>query len=223
MKRARAVGVTSREVDDRALGLRDDLVRDTRTSPGSRPPARSAAAASSAARSSPGRDLRDPVERDEPAAPSSPPHAAERVARVDGGARAASRRAPRRARRGPRACRRRASARRSRRSRTVAPASCARRSWRARLPSPKLGSITSGGVSSSALVPVPWRSGTITTSGPSDEHRGRARRSPPRWTAGASPASSRTWKAPSPSAQSIPRAAASLWPSVGSSAITWAP
>ena len=40
----------------------------------------------------------------------------------------------------------------------LAPAAC---SWRSRLPGPKLGAIASGGVSSSALVPVPWRSGTI--------------------------------------------------------------
>src|ERR1019366_6836850 len=47
----------------------------------------------------------------------------------------------------------------------AAPALLARRRWRSKLPGPKAGSITSGGVSSSALVPLPWRSATIVTAG----------------------------------------------------------
>ena len=43
------------------------------------------------------------------------------------------------------------------------PASRAAATWRAQLPSPKAGTIASGGLSTSALVPVPWRSGTIAT------------------------------------------------------------
>ena len=43
------------------------------------------------------------------------------------------------------------------------PAASAAAACRSQLPGPKLGSIASGGLSSSALVPVPWRSGTITT------------------------------------------------------------
>src|SRR3954447_16709842 len=43
------------------------------------------------------------------------------------------------------------------------PAWRAASTWRMRLPSPKAGTIASGGLSSRALVPVPWRSGTTPT------------------------------------------------------------
>ena len=76
-----------------------------------------------------------------------------------------ARRARRAGPRGRRRCRRRA------RASAARPRASARRwrlaacSWRSRLPGPKLGPMASGGASSSALVPVPWRSGTMTTSG----------------------------------------------------------
>ena len=43
------------------------------------------------------------------------------------------------------------------------PASRAAATWRSRLPGPKAGRIASGGESTRALVPVPWRSGTTAT------------------------------------------------------------
>ena len=52
-------------------------------------------------------------------------------------------------------------------------------SWRARLSGPKAGSIASGGDSRRALVPVPWRSGTITASGAAPRGRRSARRGRP--------------------------------------------
>ncbi len=54
--------------------------------------------------------------------------------------------------------------------RTSSPAACAFCSWRARLPGPKAGPNTPGGEISRALVPLPWRSGTIVT-----ERAGRGR------------------------------------------------
>ena len=51
-------------------------------------------------------------------------------------------------------------------TRTVAPAACASAAWRAKEPGPKAGASTVGGAISSAFVPEPWRSGTITTPGP---------------------------------------------------------
>ena len=95
---------------------------------------------------------------------------AERVAGAQG-PRADAPRGARAAPRGPRRCRCRAAARPAARSRHAAPAARASSRWRSQLPGPKLGAITSGGVSSRPFVPVPWRSGTITTSA-------RARRSP---------------------------------------------
>ena len=66
---------------------------------------------------------------------------------------------------GRRRCRCRAAATRAARRRQAAPAASASARWRSQLSGPKLGAIASGGVSSRPLVPVPWRSGTITTSG----------------------------------------------------------
>ncbi len=171
MKRARAVGADVREIDDRALRLRHDLVRDHEDVSGLEA-ARALGRRRDQRRQVVARgDLRDPLRAGRPAAPSSPAHAAERVARVDGGAPGRVGERLGAARRDPRACRRRASARRSRRSaRSPRPPVRAARGAHG-CPSPKLGSITSGGVSSSAFVPVPWRSGTITTSGPSDSMR----------------------------------------------------
>jgi hypothetical protein len=60
--------------------------------------------------------------------------------------------------------------------RTGTPASSASATWRVRLSGPKLGSIASGGQSTSALVPVPWRSGTIETPGPLGDRGRRGRR-----------------------------------------------
>ena len=50
-------------------------------------------------------------------------------------------------------------------TRTRAPAARASAAWRANEPGPNAGAITVGGASSSAFVPEPWRSGTITTPG----------------------------------------------------------
>ena len=83
--------------------------------------------------------------------------------RACGRRRRSSRRAPSAARRGPRACRCRAPATAPARPRPQRPAASASATWRSQLSGPNDGAITSGGVSSSALVPVPWRSGTTTT------------------------------------------------------------
>ena len=65
---------------------------------------------------------------------------------------------------GPRACRcRRSVARRARRGEHRRPTAAA--VWARRLSPPKQTSMTSGGLSRSALVPRPWRSGTMATSG----------------------------------------------------------
>ena len=209
-KRARAVGRDVAQLDDGALGLRDDLVRDARA----RRPRRSrraarAAAAISGARSSPGAIS---------GRPSSASASTRLIALTGGACRALTRRArgsaprvcaapsarprgARRARRGRRRCRRRAAARAPRRRgprrRPRAPGARGARGC----PGRSSASITSGGVSSSAFVPVPWRSGTITTSGPSASMSASRRRSR-RWSiAGVSPASSSAWNAPSSSAQ----------------------
>ena len=58
-------------------------------------------------------------------------------------------------------CRGRAPARAAPRPPKGMPASRAAATWRAQLPSPKAGAIAPGGASARALVPVPWRSGTI--------------------------------------------------------------
>ena len=76
-------------------------------------------------------------------------------------------------------------------TRHVAPAVAAPSSCRARLPGPKEGPITSGGVRTSALVPSPWRSGTITTEGPRRPCARRSARSVGS-SAGQSPGTSRT-------------------------------
>ena len=49
-------------------------------------------------------------------------------------------------------------------TRSAAPPASTSARWRSKLPGPKLGAIASGGASSRPLVPLPWRSGTITTS-----------------------------------------------------------
>ena len=153
---ARSPGRHVGEPHDPALGLGDDLVRD-RDDVGRRAARRRRA--SSAARSSPGR--------------------------ISGSPGSASSSSNRRRPRAARACarRRRARAERAAQRREVvgrvdvelserASATCERRArrarasrrWRANEPSPNAGAMTSGGVSRSAFVPVPWRSGTITTS-----------------------------------------------------------
>ena len=178
-QRARAAGLDVREVDDRALRLRHDLVRDDeRRRRARRPPARSAAArdqrrevvarprprgarasAASLQASSAGRARLSA----RACSGGAPRRVGERgaqrvevVGRVDvehqrrrSRRRARSRRPPARAARGGRGCRCRSSAR-SRRAASAAARSC----------------------------PVPWRSGTITTSGPS-ESSAAARRPPP--------------------------------------------
>ena len=123
------------------------------------------AAASSAGEVVAGADLGQPAQRlelDHPAAAAAGSSRSS-SARVRGArARARGERAAQRAR-GRRACRRRARASGPRRRGRRSPAACARAAWRANEPGPNEGSITPGGESSSALVPAPWRSGTITT------------------------------------------------------------
>src|SRR3954447_25172793 len=106
-----------------------------------------------------------------------------------------------------------------------APASRASCSWRARLSGPKLGAIASGGQSTSALVPVPCRSGTTVT-----------RLSLPGWassksstsvgsSAGQSPGTSSTRRAPWSIAHATPSRAAGLCPGSAGSRIvraSWA-
>ena len=147
---ARAPGVTSASRTIRPSALRDHLVGDDEHV--GRRAARRRPRAISAARSSPGRTSGRPGQR--VAARSSRGRCLEQRARAGGAARARGQRAAQRrevVRRvdvePERAARRRPAARRRRRGRAPA--------WRANEPSPNAGAITSGGVSSSALVPVP--------------------------------------------------------------------
>ena len=166
-------------------------------------------------------------------------HAGGRASRVEQ-ARACAARASRQARRARRAaprgrpaCRRRARATAARRPRTrrrrlAARARVARERARARTRARS----TSGGVSSSAFVPVPWRSGTITTPAPRraapaarrprpgrapGSRRGRAARARRRARARAAmpsaaaadwPASAGSWTTSAPAAARRPRRAA---------------
>ena len=93
--------------------------------------------------------------------------------------------------------------------------------WRSQLSGPKLGGIASGGVSSSPLVPVPWRSGTITTAGASGAFSSAS--SSAGSSAGQSPGTHRTRSNPSASARATPSATAALWPSSAVSSTTSAP
>ncbi len=113
LERARRRASTSREVGDRALGLRDDLVGDARARRRGRARPRRRPA-SSAARSSPGRTSGSACECGDLQRGSSraPRGSARRACRRP--CAAARPRAPARAPRGPRACRRRAAARAAR-------------------------------------------------------------------------------------------------------------
>ena len=104
---------------------------------------------------------------------------------------------------------------------TSAPAARARAAWRANEPAPNDGGMTCGGSSSSALVPLPWRSGTMTTCGGSCRPSSEA--SSCGSSAGQSPGTSRTRSAPRTSAASIPRTAAADWPASSGSSTTIAP
>ncbi len=154
-----------------ALGLRHDLVRDHEHVAAAR--SAGAASASSAPRSSPGRtsgSAREGVEGERlgqagTARRARRPRAVELAQRSARGGRLAApaARGPPSARRGRRRCPRRAAAwargpPRAPRPPPAPPPRAARG-----CPGPKLGSIASGGLSSSAFVPSPWRSGTITT------------------------------------------------------------
>ena len=165
--RASGPGVTSASARTRPSALETILWAITTTSPRTDAPARRRCAA---ARSAP-RCRRRAAPR---AIPRAPPRRlrssdelrlqlVEHPARV-GGAAVGRRRACRGPGRGPRGCRRRAPASgTSTTSGTRARRPCALSTWRWRLPGAEAGSNASGGVSSSALVPVPWRSGTIST------------------------------------------------------------
>ena len=93
--------------------------------------------------------------------------------------------------------------------------------WRSQLPGPKLGLIASQGLSRRPFVPVPCRSGMITTAG------GPAARSNPSRSSGSSdgqsPGMQSARSLPSASARSTPTATAALWPLSERSAITIAP
>ena len=82
--------------------------------------------------------------------------------------------------------------------------------------------MTSGGDSTSAFVPVPWRSGTIVT-----ERAGASRDSSSLSSsgssAGQSPGTSTTRPAPCSIAWAMPIKVAGLWPSSASSTSTVAP
>ena len=92
-------------------------------------------------------------------------------------------------------------------TRTVAPADAARETWRANESGPNAGASTSGGVSSSAFVPVPWRSGTITT--PASRAPASSAATSPGSSDGQSPGTSSVRPAPRPTAAAMPSAAAS--------------
>ena len=156
-----------------ALGLRDDLVGDRDDVAVAQRRLVARAGAISAARSVPGAISGRPSSAAARSAPAVHELAAARcswcsIPRVW----AAPPRRPRAlaaARRGPRACRRRAPARRPRRPRGRCRPTPAPLQWRcaaagAEAPAPS----ASGGVSSSAFVPVPWRSG--------DDHAQRSAR-----------------------------------------------
>ena len=103
----------------------------------------------------------------------------------------------------------------TRSTRQATPAARASARWRSQLPGPKLGAIASGGVSSRPLVPVPCRSGTITTSGGGPSARLRALSSASSSagsSAGQSPGTHSTRSMPSASARRTPSAAAADWP-----------
>src|SRR3954471_7272245 len=93
-----------------------------------------------------------------------------------------------------------------------APASRASCSWRLRLPSPKLGPIASGGQRTSAFVPVPWRSGTIVTRASLCGWASSRSSTSVGSSAGQSPGTSSARRAPCSIAQRTPARAAGLWP-----------
>ena len=97
----------------------------------------------------------------------------------------------------------------SRPTRTVAPAAWASAACRAKEPGPKAGVSTVGGSSRSALVPEPWRSGTMTTPGAAETSRSSTSTGS---KAGQSPGTSRTRCAPRATAVRTPRSAAADWP-----------
>ena len=163
--RARSPGSTSASARRRPSAFETTLCATTSTSPAPSGGS-SRAPASSAARSSPGRTS------GRPGSGSSVSH---RLGRVRGGdpveqraraRRAAGARGQRGAQRGEvaRACRRRARARAGADPHARACGVGERRVAGER-PGPKAGSSAAGGAISSAFVPAPWRSGTITTPG----------------------------------------------------------
>ena len=76
-------------------------------------------------------------------------------------------------------------------TRQAAPAAAARSRWRRQLPGPKVGARAFGGVSRRPFVPMPWRSGTITTL-----VRVRGRRAGRRARSGRAPGSRRDQQRP---------------------------
>ena len=146
------------EPADPALGLGDDLLGDDDdVAVGELGSARRSARRPSSPRRPPaGRD------RDDPQLPGAAAHIpsalAVRPARAPARLQLAGR-----ARSGRPGCRGRARARRAPRPRRGCRPRGRRRRGGAQLPSPKAGTIALGGLSTRALVPVPWRSGTIPT------------------------------------------------------------
>ena len=223
--RARSVGSTSRQVARRALGLRDDLVRDDER----RRPARSASPARG------GEQRGEVVARPDLGQ-------ARRAARPRGGSPAARRAAGRAARACARRrrCRASSAARSASRSsacrcrarataagdpdlgpgvareRLVARASCRGRS---------AGAIASGGQSSSAFVPVPWRSGTIMTARLAVRVGEQRSSTSVGSSAGQSPGTSSTRRRPARSPTARPRARPGCGrarPGRGSRCASWA-
>ena len=206
---ARAAGARRPRARTTPLGLRDHLVGDDEHVAGAEAGPPRGGAASSAARSSPGRTSGQPGQR----ADAQLAHAAARRASMRAaprGARRGAAAAPRRAApRGRPACRRRARATAAGHAHRRAPAAAASAAWRANEPGPNAGAITVGG--RAAARSCPSRGG-----------RGRSRRRAPRAasspstsagsSAGQSPGTSSTRPAPRSTPPATPREAARAVP-----------
>ena len=97
------------------------------------------------------------------------------------------------------------------------PGCVASAAWRAKEPGPNAGPTTVGGSISSAFVPEPWRSGTITTPGPAVSSSVATSSGS---SAGQSPGTSSTRCAPRATAARTPRAAADDCPASSGSCTT---
>ena len=179
------------EARDPALGLGDDLLRDDDdVAVATRRPRSAISAPSGVPRPGPraGRaprsDRRSAARM--PGRSPIPSAAAVRGAR----SRSVSSDSSSRARRCRPGCRGRLRATRCARRRTGARPRARAATWRSQLPGPNAGAIASGGDSTSALVPVPWRSGMIARER-SGTPRQQARRARAGRAAGSRPAAAR--------------------------------